>query len=156
LAFSDSRRRKLAAVSALLREMHRVVKRSGSVFLLDLARFKTAAVTDRYIEIAAGDYRALGLDGLLAEFTASMRAAWTVAELRSAVPLTRARAWRQIVPRGLPLVQAPVGVARSRGRLFVRRPPRWHRDDHPVPLSMRSDWRLLRTAIRCGARWRVG
>lgn len=146
----------LAAVSVLLREMHRIVKSSGVVFLLDLARFKTAALTDRYVEIAAGDYWALGLDRLLAEFAASMRAAWTVAELRSAIPLTPGRAWWQIVPRGVPRVQALIGVPASRGRLFVRPPPRWNGDDHPVPLSMRSDWRLLRTAIRWAACGRVG
>lgn len=100
--------------------------------------------------------RAMGLDLLLAEFTASIRAAWTVAELRAPIPLTPGRGWCQIVPRGLPLVQVLVGVPINRGRLFVRPPPRWHRDDHPVPLSLRSDWRLLRTAIRLGARWRVG
>jgi ubiquinone/menaquinone biosynthesis C-methylase UbiE len=146
----------LAAVSALLREMHRVVESSGIVFILDLARFKTATLNDRYVEIAAGDYRALGLGGLLAEFSASMRAAWTVAELRAAVPTTPGRAWWQIVPRGLPMVQVLLGAPMSRSRPFVRPPPRWCRDDQLVPPSMRCDWRLLRTAICCGARWRVG
>lgn len=145
----------LDTVSRALRGMDRLASASGIVFVLDLARLKSAWLTDRCVEAVAADYRTLGLDNLLDEFHDSIRAAWTVAELQSAVPSTSRRAWWQIVPRGLPLVQVLLGVPAMRNRPLVRPAPVWPEDDHPVPGRMRTDWRLLRTALALGRHRRI-
>jgi SAM-dependent methyltransferase len=137
----------LDAVIRVFSSMDRIAKPSGMVFIMDLARLKTRALTERYVESVSADYPSLGLELLKDEFRHSMFAAWTPRELRQAIPDSCKRRWFHLVPRGLPVMQMIVGVADS---LYAGAGLPWGAGNHPVPKVMRAEWQLLRWLLRLG------
>jgi ubiquinone/menaquinone biosynthesis C-methylase UbiE len=141
----------LQAVTQVLREMDRITRGDGVIFVLDLVRLRTSRLTDRYVEAAAAEYRGLGLPHLLSDFRASMYAAWSAEELGGVIPRRSGRRWCHIVPRGLPLVQVILGVPASRRGAPMRPPGRTPLGRALVPAGMIPDWRILRWALRLGS-----
>jgi ubiquinone/menaquinone biosynthesis C-methylase UbiE len=143
----------LQAVRRALREMDRLTRPDGLVLVLDLARLRTAGLTAAYAGVVGRDYLRRGLGRLLEDFRSSLHAAWTVEELRQAVPRDTPRRWCQLVPAGLPVVQVLLGLPVGRHRPLVRRGAPWPADRLPVPAEMRVEWHLLRAALALGS-WR--
>lgn len=128
----------LQTVRAMLTEMDRVTADDGLVFVMDLARLRTASLTDRYVEVLASDYAQRGLSSFLEDFRNSMFAAWTVAELRSTAPPETRRRWVHIAPPGLPTMQFVLGLPVGRDRCFLR--PGYGRQ-HPLLDAWAPRWR---------------
>jgi ubiquinone/menaquinone biosynthesis C-methylase UbiE len=142
----------LAAVTRMLGQMDRLTRPDGLVLVLDLARLRTARLSASYADVVGRDYARRGLGRLLADFRSSLHAAWTVEELRRAVPRDTRRWWCQLVPAGLPVVQALLGLPEGRRRAFVRRGAPWPEGELPVPAQMRCEWHILRAALALGSR----
>src|SRR5207302_522595 len=137
----------LATVASVLKEMVRVTRPSGLIVLMDLVRLRTKSLTERYVNTLGKDYIERGLPDFLADFRNSMYAAWTAAELRSAIPTTTGRTWYHLVPSGLPTLQIIVGLPEGRRKLFLRRGASWTNASHPVPKEMRAEYTLLKQSL---------
>jgi len=142
----------LEVVGQVLREMDRITRPDGLVMLMDLVRLRTAAITERYVEILGHDYVERGLPSFLEDFRNSMYAAWTAKELHQAIPTGSRRWWCHIVPRGLPGTQIILGLPVGRRKPFVRPGSPWPRGESPVPPEMRGEWRMLRLTLRLASR----
>ena len=138
----------LDTVGEVLREMDRITKPDGLVMVMDLARLRTAKLTEQYVNTLGHDYVERGLPDFLEDFRNSQYAAWTAKELHQAIPQDSDRYWCHIVPRGLPTIQVILGLPVGRKRPFVRSGFPWAPEDNPVPPEMRGEWRLLRTTLR--------
>ncbi len=149
-------------VTAALAEMERLASPTGLVFVMDLARLRTQALTEAYVNALASDYRERGLPAFFDDFRHSMFAAWTAAELAAMTPTKTHRAWWHLVPRGVPSVQFLLGLPQGRERLYLRDSftpsehpllrewePRW-RTEVSVPWAAQTqhEYSLLRTGIR--------
>jgi ubiquinone/menaquinone biosynthesis C-methylase UbiE len=145
----------LQTVSKVLRELDRVTRPDGLVMVMDLVRLRTAAVTERYVNVLGSDYVQRGLPQFLDDFRNSMYAAWTADELRSAVPGDTGRTWWHIVPRGLPSTQILLGLPPGRDRIFLRGGVPWTKADSPIPAEMRFEWRLLQATMKTASRMRL-
>jgi ubiquinone/menaquinone biosynthesis C-methylase UbiE len=151
----------LEAVRRTMKEMDRVTRDEGLVMIMDVARLRTARLTERFVDTLGKDYKERGLKAFLGDFHNSMYAAWTPGELFSAIPTDSARTWCHLVPRGLPSVQVILGLPVGRTKPFVRRGyatnahplirdwyPRWCEQvrrewaDETV-----FDWKVLRTMV---------
>jgi ubiquinone/menaquinone biosynthesis C-methylase UbiE len=146
----------LATLAGVLEQMDHRTRPDGLVMVLDLARLRTGVLSDRYAEVVAGDYVCRGLPRLREEFRQSLRAAWTIEEMRRAIPKQTRRVWCHLVPAGLPTVQVVLGLPWGRHRPFVRGGSPWHPGAAPVPADMRLEWALLRWSLRLGRRYTGG
>ncbi|MBW2732621.1 MAG: class I SAM-dependent methyltransferase [Deltaproteobacteria bacterium] len=135
------------AVKATTEEMERITHAQGTLVLLDLARLGSAELTERYVNTLGSDYRRLGLEHFLEDFRQSMYAAWTVDELREAVPAASPRRWVQLVPRGLPALQMIIGLPEGRKEPFVRGGIRPLVESR-IPATMHADLRMLRLLLK--------
>lgn len=140
----------LGNVQTVLAEMDRVT--AGIVMVMDLARLRTAELTERYVNTLGHDYKARGLPAFFDDFRNSMYAAWTVDELHSAIPRRSQRYWCHIVPRGLPTIQIILGLPKGRKKVFVRGGEPWSPENCPVPQQYRSEWRILKWTLALGSR----
>ncbi len=113
----------IAMVRQVLNAMDRVTRPEGLVMVMDLVRLKTRPQTEHYVKMLASDYIQRGLTHFLADFRNSMYAAWTVEEMREAVPSQSSRRWVQWVPRLFPSMQIILGLPVNRKEVFVR--PAW-------------------------------
>lgn len=137
----------LNTVTAVLREMNRITRPEGLVMVMDVVRLRTRALTEHYVNSLGHDYIQRGLPNFFDDFRHSMFAAWTVKELRSAIPRDTARYWCHIVPRGLPTIQIVLGLPAGRKRPYLRRGVPWVKDNDPIPGDMRTDWRMLQATL---------
>lgn len=138
----------ISLVQRTLREMDRVT--DGLVMVMDLARLRTEALTEKYVKTLGHDYKARGLPAFFDDFRNSMFAAWTVDELREAIPRDSDRYWCHWVPLGLPTLQIVLGLPVGRKEVFVRKGFPWTPETCPVPRQYRSEWRILRTTLALG------
>jgi ubiquinone/menaquinone biosynthesis C-methylase UbiE len=138
----------LRAVARVLREMDRITRPGGLVMVMDLGRLCSAALTEAYVTLTAGDYPGRGLDRLLEDFRHSMHAAWTVKELARAIPRDTGRSWCQLATMGLPALQIVLGLPVGRRQVFVRSGLPWEVHEHPVPREWFAEWSLVRRSIR--------
>ncbi len=146
----------LETVTSVLREMQRITKPDGLLMVMDLVRLRTAALTERYVKTLGHDYVERGLSSFYQDFRNSMFAAWTAAELRSAIPPDSRRIWWQFVPRGLPTIQILLGLPEGRSKPLLRSGWPWQEDHHPVPLPLRTDWKMMRMMLFNGAKKKIG
>ena len=142
----------LATVGSVLGEMHRITKPEGLVMLMDLARLRTARLTERYVSVLGEDYVQRGLANFLEDFRNSMYAAWTADELRQAIPRDTRRYWCHLVPRGLPTAQVILGLPVGRKRPFFRSGAPWTAENNPVPREMRGEAKLLKLPLLLGSK----
>jgi SAM-dependent methyltransferase len=142
----------LAIVTDIFREMDRITRPDGLVMAMDLARLRTAALTERYVQNLGRDYVERRLPDFFDDFHNSMYAAWTPSELYSAIPRDTRRFWCHVVPRGLPTVQIVLGLPVGRKKPFVRSGLPWSPADNPVPAEMRGEWQMLRMSLRLASR----
>lgn len=131
-----------------IQEMDRVTAEDGLVVVMDLVRLRTRGLTETYIELLAHDYVERGLPAFKDDFRDSMYAAWTPAELRSAVPKQARRHWSLVVPRGLPFAQFLIGFPSTRRSPFLKREPLWN-SARPVPVTAenRSDYTIAKLTM---------
>ncbi len=120
----------LETVAGILREMDRITKPQGLVMVMDLARLRTARLTERYVKTLGHDYVERGLPAFLDDFRNSMYAVWTPREFRTAIPTDSQRWWCHVVPRGIPTVQMIIGLPVGRKKVFVR--PGFRAKEHPL------------------------
>jgi len=137
----------LDAVRRVIEEADRVTHPDGLVAVMDLARLRTASLTESYVKLVGGDYHERGLDAFYEDFHNSMYAAWTTAELATAVPEATNRHWYQLAPLGLPTIQFLLGVPATERKPFVRRGVPWGSENHPLGKALRSDWRAMRQTL---------
>jgi len=129
----------LDTVAAIVCEMDRITKPTGLVMLMDLARLRTAKLTERYVNTLGQDYKDRGLGEFFDDFRNSMYAVWTPKELRGVIPTDSARWWCHLVPRGLPTIQVILGLPIGRDRPFLRRG--FAADQHPLIQEWYPRWR---------------
>jgi ubiquinone/menaquinone biosynthesis C-methylase UbiE len=134
-------------VGRVLAEMDRITRPDGLVMLMDLARLRTADLTERYVELLGGDYRERGLRDFFDDFRNSMYAAWTPAELAAAIPRNSRRTWCHVVARALPTLQLVLGLPVARDTPFIRRGTPWRWRDRPVPRDSLLDWVMARSTL---------
>jgi ubiquinone/menaquinone biosynthesis C-methylase UbiE len=137
----------LGTVGRVLAEMDRITRPDGLVMLMDLARLRTAALTERYVKLLGGDYRARGLNAFFDDFRNSMYAAWTCAELATAIPRNSRRTWCHFASKTLPTLQIVLGLPVERDRPFVRRGFPWRWRNRPVPKDSLVEWLIARTDL---------
>jgi ubiquinone/menaquinone biosynthesis C-methylase UbiE len=137
----------LGSINSILLEMDRVTKPDGLVLLMDLARLRTAHVTERYVDLLGSDYLKIGLPYFFNQFRDSMYAAWTCAELTTAIPEHSRRIWCHIYAKRLPTLQIILGLPIGQKNAFLRRGSPWLTQDNPVPKKYRSDWSLARATM---------
>lgn len=141
-------------VARVLQHMDRIAKPEGLVMLMDLVRLRTAAITERYIQIIGHDYIERGLPNFFDDFRNSMYASFTPEELREAIPTKSDRRWCQLVPRGLPGAQIIFGLPEGRTELFLRGGMPWPSGQGPVPKEMRGEgWFLSSTLGAARRHW---
>jgi len=128
----------LLAVRRVLEAMDRVAKPNGLVVMMDLARLRTASLTDHYVRALASDYAERGLTSFYTDFENSMYAAWTASELRQVAPEASSRQWVHLVPFGLPTMQFVVGLPVGRSDVFVRP---GYGSNHPLINEWLPKWR---------------
>lgn len=139
-------------VARVMQEMDRITKPDGLVMVMDLARLRTQQLTERYVEVLGRDYVKEGLQNFLNDFRNSMFAAWTVEELRQAIPRNSKRHWCHLVPRGLPSTQIILGLPIGRHKPLLRGGSPWLPHQCPVPKQMHSEWRILSATLRLGSK----
>lgn len=132
------------AVRKVLREMERLTCSDGLVLVMDLVRLRTRKLTEQYVNELGRDYKQKGLGAFFEDFRNSMFAAWTVDELRRAIPIDTNRYWCHLVSRGLPAIQVILGLPIGRSKPYIRRGVPWRSDENPVSKSMRFEWWLAR------------
>jgi ubiquinone/menaquinone biosynthesis C-methylase UbiE len=137
----------LATVGRVLSEMDRVTKPDGLVMVMDLARLRTGALTEKYVEIIGANYLKLGIPYFYNQFRDSMYAAWTYSELETAIPKNSARVWCHLVSKELPTLQIILGLPIGRHQAFLRKGYPWRPHDCPVPKNHRLDWFFARTTL---------
>ncbi|MDM4018337.1 class I SAM-dependent methyltransferase [Roseiconus lacunae] len=137
----------LELVTSVLEGMERVTKPDGLVFVMDLVRLRTEAITESYIEMLAHDYEERGLPSFKEDFRNSMYAAWTPDEIASAVPRQSKRSWYLIVPRGLPFAQFLIGCPELPAPQQAKRADLWASHEIPVSPSDLSDFRIARVTM---------
>lgn len=139
-------------VRQVLRQMDRITRPAGLVMLMDLVRLRTAAITERYVNIIGHDYVERGLPNFFEDFRNSMYAAYTPDELGQAIPTDTARNWCHLVPRGLPGAQVVLGLPEGRTDPFLRAGLPWQPGQGPVPQEMRNEWWFLSTTLAMAKR----
>lgn len=137
----------LATVGKVLSEMDRVTKPEGLVMVMDLARLRTAALTENYVSLLGADYLKMGLPHFFNQFRDSMYAAWTCAELATAIPRNSRRIWCHLFSRQLPTLQIILGLPVGRQEAFLRKGYPWSSQDCPVPAKYRLDWFFARSTL---------
>ncbi len=137
----------LATVGKILREMDRVTKPDGLVMVMDLARLRTGALTEKYVGIVGANYLKMGIPYFYNQFRDSMYAAWTYSELETAIPRNSSRVWCHLVSKELPALQVILGLPVGRQQTFLRKDYPWRRHDCPVPKNHRLDWFFARTTL---------
>ena len=137
----------LATVGKVLSEMDRVTKPDGLVMVMDLARLRTGALTEKYVATLGADYLKMGIPYFYNQFRDSMYAAWTYSELETAIPKNSRRVWCQLVSKELPTLQVILGLPMGRQEAFVRKGYPWHPDECPVPKNYRLDWFFARMTL---------
>ncbi len=76
----------LETVGSIVAEMDRITRPDGLVFVMDLVRLRTRAITERYVRLVGADYHARGLGAFYEDFYHSMFAAWTAHEFQRVIP----------------------------------------------------------------------
>jgi ubiquinone/menaquinone biosynthesis C-methylase UbiE len=137
----------LAAVGKVLSEMDRVTKPDGLVMVMDLARLRTAGLTERYVDLIGADYLKMGIPYFFNQFRDSMYAAWTCSELATAIPQNSRRIWCHLFAKDLPTLQIILGLPVGRRRVFLRKGYPWGPDDCPVPKNYSLEWLFARLTL---------
>jgi hypothetical protein len=137
----------LDSIRQLLTEMDRLATDKGFVLLTDLVRLKNQWITDRYTRTIGRDYVARGLLEFQRDFCNSMRAAWLPSELSGVCPDKLSRHWKLVTQRVLPTVQFILGLSEDAKNAALIRGEPWSIGDHPVPASLRTEWRLFRMLV---------
>jgi len=134
-------------VAKVLREMDRVTKPEGLVFVMDLVRFKTSEDTEKYVDLLGGDYQKRGLSSFYDDFYNSMYAAWTLEELANTAPVDSPRKWFQWSPRGLSSTQFVIGVPKKQAKLLLRSGLPWAASDQFPASTLQAEWKLARRSL---------
>jgi SAM-dependent methyltransferase len=130
----------IATVGKVLSEMDRVTKPDGLVMIMDLARLRTAALTENYVSLLGADYLKIGLPYFFNQFRDSMYAAWTCSELAAAIPRNSRRVWCHLFSKQLPTLQIVLGLPIGRQHAFLRKGYPWSPRACPVPAKYRLEW----------------
>jgi ubiquinone/menaquinone biosynthesis C-methylase UbiE len=130
----------IATVGKVLSEMDRVTRPDGLVMVMDLARLRTAGLTEKYVDLLGADYLKMGLPYFFNQFRDSMYAAWSCSELATAIPSNSRRVWCHLFSKRLPTLQIVLGLPVGRQQVFLRKGYPWSVRDCPVPKKYRLDW----------------
>ncbi len=138
-------------VTNALSEMDRVTSRDGFVFVLDVCRLRSAAVTESYVKYEGRTNIERGLTRFQSDFHESMYAAWTYDEFATCIPSDSKRKWLHIKPiGGASVVQLVVGLPHDQGSLFIKKGLPWKKGEHPFADQFISQWTILRKILRMG------
>lgn len=83
----------LQEIGNIMHEAERVTKKYGTIIVGDLCRMRTEGNAKRFVKTACSHYLELGLQSLYEDSVNSINAAWTQAELVSAIPQNTNREW---------------------------------------------------------------
>lgn len=140
----------LKDVRQVLTEMDRVTQKDGTVVLVDVARFKTTELTDKYVKTFGADYLRQGLKSLYLDFESSMFAAWSVDELAQARPEVSQRSWFQLVPFGVPMLQMIIGLPSDQVPRLQATASSVQIEQLMVPKEFKIIWKLARWSLLSG------
>lgn len=138
----------LQTVGRVIREMDRITKPDGLIFIMDLARLRTDQITEQYVRLVGDDYIVRGLKCFYNDFRNSMFAAWTMDELRTAVPLGTARSWYHLSPLALPSLQFIIGVGVGSESLPQRLGLPWDLQSMPLCEGLKHECQMVRLTLR--------
>ncbi|MCA9235151.1 MAG: class I SAM-dependent methyltransferase [Planctomycetales bacterium] len=144
----------LSAVTRVLEELERVTKPTGLICVMDLARLRTAEITQSYVNLVGQDYHAQGLGDFYQDFSNSMFAAWTCAQLAETVPANTRRHWYHLRPLGLPTIQFLLGVPAQAWRLRPRAAAQ-ELSSHRLAASAAAELQLLQASLRIAKPLRI-
>ena len=140
----------LRDVRQVLTEMDQVTQKDGTVVLVDVARFKTAELTDKYVKTFGADYLRQGLKSLYLDFESSMFAAWSVEELAQARPEKSQRNWFQLVPFGVPMLQMIIGLPSGEVPRLQATADSIQIEQLMIPKEFKTIWKLARWSLLSG------
>ena len=143
----------IEALQEMLQEMGRLMNEHGTAFVMDLTRLRTFDCVQKYVQLMGHEYLSHGLEKLYEDFRNSMYAAWTPAELRSAVPLTPTHQWRHFAMVPLPVNQFLFATPRSWQMNKSNKPFPWPDLRPPVREDLQVDYTRYRQAILASYRW---
>lgn len=83
----------LQEIGNIMQEAERVTNENGTIIVGDLCRMRTEGNAKRFVKTACSHYLELGLKSLYEDSVNSINAAWTQAELISAIPKNTNREW---------------------------------------------------------------
>jgi|GEM_PF-6226217 len=119
----------------------------GTAFVMDLTRLKTFNCVQKYVQLMGQEYLFYGLEKLYEDFRNSMYAAWTPAELRSAIPSVETHKWHYFTMFPLPINQflfatSPSWQSNKTGTMF-----QWSGSKPPVREDLQTDYKRYRQAV---------
>jgi len=144
----------LDSVAGTFAEMDRIAAPDGLIFAMDLVRLKTDDLTKNYTAVVGRDYHKQGYSVFQEDFIQSMYAAWTVPEIRQALPQNSRRTWIHWTPFGVPMTQIVLGLPVGQAQHALRGGLPWKPHAHPVPAAMRGEWALSRALLYAGSRFK--
>lgn len=127
--------------------------RDGIAFVMDLTRLRTFHWVQKSVQLMGQEYLLHGFEKVYEDFRNSMYAAWTTAELRSAVPLTLTHQWHHFAMVPLPVNQFLFATSRSWRMNKSSSPFPWPDLRPPVREDLQIDYRRYRQAILASYRW---
>lgn len=143
----------LKALQEMLQEMVRLMDEQGTAFVMDLTRLKTFNCVQKYVQLMGQEYLSHGLEKLYEDFRNSMYAAWTPAELCSAVPSAKTHQWHHFAMVPLPVNQFLFAKTRSWQKNRPDTAFQWPDSRPPVREDLQIDYKRYRQAILTSCRW---
>lgn len=125
------------------------VKDDGIIFLMDLVRPKTKKIAENYIKFFGKDYLKKGLNYFHKDFNDSVYAAWSVDELKQAIPKDSDRTWIHLLPYGFPAFQFIIGLPKGESKIQRTTGVTSNIKKH-IPNEFRTDYYMLITTIKIG------
>lgn len=143
----------LEALKEMLQEMGRLMNEQGTAFVMDLTRLRTFNCVQKYVQLMGQEYLSHGLEKLYEDFRNSMYAAWTPAELRSAIPSTQTHQWHYFAMVPLPVNQFLFAKPRSWQMNKSSTAFQWSSSKPPVREDLQIDYKRYRQAVLASYRW---
>ncbi|HEX8875031.1 MAG TPA: methyltransferase domain-containing protein [Nitrosospira sp.] len=143
----------LEALQKMLQEVVHLISAQGTIFIMDLTRLRTSDCVKQYVQLMGQEYLSHGLERLYDDFLNSMYAAWTPAELRSAVPLTQNHQWTYFAMVPLPVNQFLFARPRSGQMKKSGTSFQWPSSKPPVRDDLQIDYKRYRQAVFTSYKW---
>lgn len=142
----------LGEIEKIIQEAERVTNANGTIVVGDLCRMRTERNAKRFIKIACSHYLELGLPSLYEDSVNSINAAWTQAELISAIPYNTKRDWYAFKLWPVAAYCFLVSPGKNDNNVFLRKGNLNIKTI--LPQNLKSEYRQLLFSARVGEKLR--